>query len=62
MGPDKCYKIQNILPSGIIPGPTSPEHIDSFLFPGLAHISALQKEGLQLWDSYNRRLVLVRPL
>ncbi|KAF9642955.1 hypothetical protein BDM02DRAFT_3063481, partial [Thelephora ganbajun] len=56
MGPDECYKIRNILPGGIIPGPMSPEHIDSFLFPGLAHVSALQKEGLQLWDSYNRQL------
>ena len=57
LAPDQRYKVRNILPGGIIPGPTAPEHLDSFLFPGLAHVSALQKEGLRLWDSYNRRLV-----
>jgi len=44
--PDQRYKIRNILLGGIIPGPNNPKHIDSFLFPGLAHLSALQKEGL----------------
>jgi hypothetical protein len=58
MAPDERYKVRNILPGGIIPGPKAPEHLDSFLFPGLAHVSALQKEGLRLWDSYNRRLVV----
>jgi hypothetical protein len=58
MAPDERYKVRNILPGGIIPGPKAPEHLDSFLFPGLAHVSALQKEGLRLWDSYNQRLVL----
>ena len=58
LAPDERYKIRNILPGGIIPGPRSPRHLDSFLFPGLAHVSALQKEGLQLWDSYNQRLAL----
>jgi hypothetical protein len=56
LAPDERYKVRNILPGGIIPGPKSPKHLDSFLFPGLAHVSALQKEGLRLWDSYNRRL------
>ena len=55
LAPDERYKIRNILPGGIIPGPKGPEHLDSFLFPGLAHLSALQKEGLRLWDSYNQR-------
>lgn len=58
LAPGECYKIQNILPGGIIPSPKSPEHLDSFLFPGLAHLSALQKEGLRLWDSYSQRLIL----
>ena len=58
LGPDERYKVRNILPGGIIPGPKAPEHLESFLFPGLAHVSALQKEGLQLWDSYNQRLAL----
>jgi len=46
LGPDKRYKIRNILPGGVIPGPERPKDLDSFLFPGLAHISALQHEGL----------------
>ena len=55
LGPDERYKIRNILPGGIIPGPHSPGNIESFLFPGLAHVSALQKQGLRIWDAYNRR-------
>ena len=45
MAPDERYKVRNILPSGIIPGPKAPEHLDLFLFPGLAHVSALQTLG-----------------
>ena len=55
LAPGKRYKIQNILPGGIIPGPDSPKDLDSFLFPGLAHVSALQREGLPLWDGYRRQ-------
>jgi hypothetical protein len=54
LAPDKRYKIRNILPGGIILGPNHPGNIDSFLFPGLAHVSALQREGLPIWDSYSR--------
>ena len=55
LSPDKRYKIRNILPGGVIPGPDSPQNIESFLFPGLAHVSALQREGLNIWDGYNQR-------
>ena len=58
LSPDKRYKIRNILPGGVIPGPGSPKNLDSFLFPSLAHIAALQREGLHLWDGYNRRRAL----
>ena len=54
LAPDKRYKIRNILPGGVIPGPEAPSDIDSFLFPGLAHLSALQKEGLPIWDASSR--------
>ena len=50
--PDECYKIRNIVPGGIIPGPGHPKNLDSFLFPGLSHVSAIQKEGLKIWDAY----------
>ena len=58
LSPDKRYKIRNILPGGVIPGPNSPKNIESFLFPGLAHVSALQREGLPIWDGYNRKRAL----
>ena len=58
LGPDKHYKVRNILPGGVIPGPKAPDNIESFLFPGLAHLSALQKEGLHVWDAYHRRAAL----
>ena len=58
LAPDRRYKIRNIVPGGVIPGPNNPKHIDLFLFPGLAHISAVQKEGMHIWDGYNRVAVL----
>ena len=54
LAPDQRYKIRNIIPGGVIPGPKNPKHLDSFLFPGLAHVSALQKEGMHIWDGYDR--------
>ena len=56
--PDKRYMIQNILLGGVIPGPEAPGDIDSFLFPSLAHLSALQKEGLPIWDTFSRERVI----
>jgi hypothetical protein len=56
LAPDQRYKIRNILPGGVIPGPGHPKNLDSFLFPGLAHLSALQKEGLRIYDAYRRRV------
>jgi hypothetical protein len=58
LAPDERYKIRNILPGGVIPGPKPPGNVDSFLLPGLAHLSALQKEGLYIWDAYRQRVVL----
>ena len=58
LAPDERYKIRNIIPGGVIPGPEPPGNIESFLFPGLAHLSALQKEGLHIWDAYNKRAAL----
>ena len=61
LGPDERYKIWNILPGGVIPGPEEPKNIDSFLFPGLAHVSALQRKGLPIWDTYHQRRTLSSP-
>ncbi|KIJ14028.1 hypothetical protein PAXINDRAFT_79868 [Paxillus involutus ATCC 200175] len=54
MSPDKRYKKINVIPGGFIPGPNKPKNVDSFLFPGLHHVSALQKEGLTIWDASRR--------
>ena len=49
--PDVRYKKKNVLPGGFIPGPNKPKNLDSFLFPGLHHVSALQREGLSVWNA-----------
>ncbi|KAF8233480.1 hypothetical protein L208DRAFT_1556009 [Tricholoma matsutake] len=46
--PELQYKQRQILPGGFIPGPNKPKIIDSFLFPGLHHLSTLHQEGLHI--------------
>ncbi|KZT32395.1 hypothetical protein SISSUDRAFT_994105, partial [Sistotremastrum suecicum HHB10207 ss-3] len=50
------YKKQYIMPGGFIPGPKKPKNIDSFLFPSLHHLAALQKEGLKVWNALDGRV------
>ncbi len=60
--PDFRYKKDYVIPGGFIPGPKKPKHIDSFLFPALYHLSALQREGLHIYDaSTEQRIKNVRP-
>ncbi|KAI0716629.1 hypothetical protein C8Q76DRAFT_574676, partial [Earliella scabrosa] len=33
-----------------------PKNLDSFLFPSFYHVAAIQREGLQIWDTAERRL------
>ena len=49
--PEMCYKKSYIIPAGFIPGPEKMKDGDSFMFPVLYHISALQNEGLRIWDA-----------
>ncbi|KAJ3505412.1 hypothetical protein NLJ89_g7431 [Agrocybe chaxingu] len=51
LAPNLRYKKRYVLPGGFIPGPNKPKNVDSFLFPGFHHLSALMKEGLQVWDA-----------
>ena len=51
LAPNLHYKKKFIIPAGFIPGPAKPKNMDSFLFATLYHISALQREGLQIWDA-----------
>ena len=50
LSPDIRYRKLNVLPGGFIPGPKKPKNIDSFLFPGMHHLAAIQHEGLSMWD------------
>ncbi|EKM84453.1 transposase 21 superfamily [Agaricus bisporus var. burnettii JB137-S8] len=51
LSPDIRYKKSFVIPGGFVPGPNHPKDIDSFLYPSLYHLSALQREGLQVWDA-----------
>ncbi|OSD02895.1 hypothetical protein PYCCODRAFT_1444946 [Trametes coccinea BRFM310] len=62
LGPDKRYKKRYVLPGAVIPGPEKPKNIESFIFPGLYHIAALQREGLKIWDAFRERLFISRPI
>ncbi|RXW11820.1 hypothetical protein EST38_g14035 [Candolleomyces aberdarensis] len=45
--PDIRYKKQYLIPGGVIPGPKKPKNFDSYMFPGLAHVNSMQKDGLK---------------
>lgn len=62
LGPDQRYKKRYVFPGAIIPGPRKPRNLESFLFPGLYHIAALQREGLKIWDSLEQREFVTRPV
>ncbi|KIK77012.1 hypothetical protein PAXRUDRAFT_17790 [Paxillus rubicundulus Ve08.2h10] len=49
--PDERYKKKHVLPGAIIPGPNKPKYIESFLYLGFHHVSAVQREGLMIWDA-----------
>ncbi|KAI0372483.1 hypothetical protein BV20DRAFT_939965 [Pilatotrama ljubarskyi] len=53
LSPDRRYKKRYVLPGGVIPGPKKPKNVDSFLFPGLHHVSAL-RDGLSVWHAARR--------
>ena len=49
--PNLRYKKCLVIPAGFIPGLDKMKDSDSFLYPVLYHISALQNEGLRIWDA-----------
>ena len=59
--PDIRYKVKHVLPAFTIPGPRKPKNMDSFLFPCLYHLSALQQEGLPIWDALRNVVFVSRP-
>ena len=50
--PELRYKKAFVIPGAIVPGPNKPGDLDSFLFPSLYHVAALQREGLRIYDAY----------
>ncbi|TFK20915.1 hypothetical protein FA15DRAFT_546535, partial [Coprinopsis marcescibilis] len=60
--PNYRYKKQYLIPGGVIPGPNKPKNIDSFMFPGLAHVRAAQTEGLMVWDAATGSHVKRQPI
>ena len=61
LAPDKRYKKRYVMPGAIIPGPNKPKNTDSFMYPGLHHVAALQKEGFRMWDACRRTIFPSRP-
>ncbi|KDQ05773.1 hypothetical protein BOTBODRAFT_82929, partial [Botryobasidium botryosum FD-172 SS1] len=59
LSPHKRYKKRYILPGGTIPG--KPKNFDSYLYVGLHHLSALQREGLPMWDALKKRVIDTNP-
>ena len=59
LAPEQRYKKKYVFPGGFIPG--KPKIVDSFLFPGLYHLSALQHEGVQIWDASENTVFTSRP-
>jgi hypothetical protein len=55
LSPDLRYRKSFVIPGGFIPG--TPDLLESFLFPGLYHISALQREGFKYFDAFRNILV-----
>lgn len=55
LAPDLRYKQEYVPMNFTVPGPNKPKHLDSFMFRGLHHLSALQHEnngrGLRVWDA-----------
>ena len=62
--PNQRYQKRRVLPGTIIPGPNKPKITDSYLYRGLHHLSALQREnngaGLRMWDAATSRIIQSR--
>uniref|UniRef100_D8QEM0 Uncharacterized protein n=1 Tax=Schizophyllum commune (strain H4-8 / FGSC 9210) TaxID=578458 RepID=D8QEM0_SCHCM len=58
---DVRYKKRFVCIGGTIPGPNKIRNADSFLFTGLYHLAAIQKEGLVVWDAATGRVFRDHP-
>ncbi|KAJ3913660.1 hypothetical protein F5877DRAFT_93098 [Lentinula edodes] len=46
---------------GFISGPGKPKNSDSFVFPGLYHLGAPQREGLRIWNAETGEIFVAYP-
>ncbi|KAF8524533.1 hypothetical protein JB92DRAFT_3250498 [Gautieria morchelliformis] len=51
LNPNIRYTKIYVIPGGSVPGPNNLQHPESFLFPGFHHISAVQKEAINIGDA-----------
>lgn len=61
LSPDNRYKKRRVIPNFFVSGPNKPNLVDSFDFLSIQHLSALQNEGLRIWDSSTNRVFTSRP-
>ena len=59
--PDLCYKKKYVLPGSFIPGPNKLKNLNSFMYTGLHHLVALQRDSLCIWDSLTGCIYTLRP-
>ncbi|KAL0056640.1 hypothetical protein AAF712_016754 [Marasmius tenuissimus] len=64
--PENRIRKHNLFPAFMVPGPNKIKHADSFLFPLLHHISALQKEnsgrGFMNWSATKKAIIYTHPV
>ncbi|KZV74580.1 hypothetical protein PENSPDRAFT_572757 [Peniophora sp. CONT] len=58
---DFRYLKRFVLPSGTIPGPNKPKNLDTFNYTAFHHLSAIQKEGLHVWDASTGDIIEDHP-
>lgn len=59
--PELRFKKEYVIPAAVIPGPNKPKNLDSFLFVGLHHIAALQRDGLVIWNALDNTTFTSHP-
>ncbi|KZV74254.1 hypothetical protein PENSPDRAFT_573224 [Peniophora sp. CONT] len=58
---DLRYLKKYVLPSGTIPGPNKPQNLDTYNYTAFHHLSAIQKEGLRVWDASTGQIIDDHP-
>ena len=61
LSPDQRYKKLFVLPAFFVPGPNKPDNMQSFMLPSFRHVSALQREGLTVYDGRRKCRINSRP-